>query len=71
MKIKIQDPEFGDFDRNGIFEMHLFEVRDGNLCHSIGSGGHYELRATIAPEHVRAYTIQNSAARKAKITLLK
>ena len=71
MKIKIQNPEFGSFDRLGNFEMHLFEVIDGQLVHSTGTGVEHTRRAVVAPAHVRAYTIQCAEARRAKIAVLK
>lgn len=71
MKIKIQDPEFGAFDRFGNFEMHLFEVIDGQLVHSTGTGGEYKRRAVVAPANVREYCKGNAEARRAKIDVLK
>lgn len=71
MKIKIQDPEFGAFDRFGNFEMHLFEVVDGQLVHSTGSGGEYKRRAVVDAPHVKAYTIQCAEAKRAGISTVK
>lgn len=71
MKIKIQDPEFGDFNKSGEFEMHLFEVIDGNLVHSTGKDGAYQRRAVVVPENVKEYCKGNAQARRAKIDMLK
>lgn len=71
MKIKIENPEFGAFDKNGNFTMHLFEVVDENLVHSTGHGGEYQRRAVVSPEHVKAYAKENEHAKAAQISVLK